>query len=215
MEVANFFTLNGVGFMGWIGTSDDHMANTPAGKWNYRAKTPYYALQLFTQRFASELVRSSVKVETYDSPAAGLVDAIPQVPYLAVVSSKSADGSRLTIMAINRHFDRSVKAKVSIAGFLPNPSAKQWRLEGTGIDANTGTRLARGIPWAKQIEDARNPRFSAGGPEEVRIVEAPLSIPGSTFEIELPRASMTCLELVADGNVALPPKSGVSPGAVE
>src|SRR5262249_12655649 len=141
MDIAIGFKLLDELFQGWIGKRN--------GQWTPTA--PYYALQLYAHHFGPVLVSSATVSPTYDSQPVGLVDALSNVPYLDVVSSRSDDGRTVYLMAINRHFDSPVRARISISGRKPVGGGTVWTLNGTGIDANTGTQLfqAPGIKWAK------------------------------------------------------------------
>src|SRR5690606_16804236 len=103
-------------------------------------------------------------------PAAGLVDAVRDAPYLEVVSSLNDDGSTLYVMAINTHFDRPIDTTIAIEGFAP-ATLRTWTLTGSGIDAHTGTELPKtpGLNWAAQTAAQPGGRFDHGGPDEVRI----------------------------------------------
>jgi alpha-N-arabinofuranosidase len=99
-DVANGFKLVDQMTSGWIGIRGSE----------YVPKAPYYAAQLFTQHFGSILLETRTNVAGYESRSLGWVDAVPYVPYLDVLSSRGEDG-RLYLMAINKHFDRSVEAE--------------------------------------------------------------------------------------------------------
>src|SRR5262245_55074219 len=128
-DIATGFKLCDELYQGWIGKRDAH----------WIPKAPYYALQLYTHHFGAVLLSSQTKSPTYDSQSAGLVDALSNVPYLDVVSSRSDDGRTVYFIAINRHFDSPVQARISISGREPAGSGTAWTLNGAGIDANTGT----------------------------------------------------------------------------
>jgi alpha-N-arabinofuranosidase len=186
VEVANFFKLVEPTFMGWIGLRD--------GK--YAAKAPYLAFQMFTQHFGSRLVHTETSSPAFDSRATGLVAAARDVPYLDAVSSLDADGRRLYLLVINKHFDDALSARVRIDGFKPDREGKRWRLSGSALDANTGTELpdVPGVDWADQVESEEK-RFDKGGPGEVGIEEGKFDA-SESFEMSFPRHSVTVLEMV-------------------
>jgi alpha-N-arabinofuranosidase len=187
VEMANYFTFAGFLYMGWISPRSGEYAYKPSS----------LAFQLYTQHFGDRVVESVTEAPTYASRSIGWVSAVPEVPYLEVVASRGADGQALYLMAINKHFDRGIRATVAISGFIPNGTGTSWTLNGTGIDANTGTELfqAPGVRWAKQAGDEPNPRIDRGGPDEVTVTSAPLSGLRSTFEYTFPPHSVTALEL--------------------
>jgi alpha-N-arabinofuranosidase len=189
VQMANFFQLVDSLYMGWIGPREEH----------YIPKAPYYALQMFTRHSGSTLVRSSSTSPTYSSSAVGTVNAVNATPYLDAMATRSADGKTLYVMAVNKSFDRPVKTRISISGFRPGTTATAWTLNGTGIDANTGTELfkAPGVKWPKQATVQSNPRFDRGGPQEVSISETKVSQVAAQFEYSFPAHSVTSLQIKA------------------
>ena len=187
LDVATGFKLSDKLFQGWIGERNGHWVST----------APYYALQMYTHHFGSVLVDSGARGPVYDSQPAGLVDALSEVPYLDVVSSRSADHRLLYVMAINKHFDAAVRARIDIRGGHPSGTGTAWTLNGTGIDANTGTQpfQAPGVHWAKQASDETNPRFERGSPDEVTVTSSKLSSVASDFDYTFPAHSVTAIEL--------------------
>jgi len=183
-DIANAFALLDIGPSAWLG---------PKGTGFYPT-APFYALQMFTQHFGTQLVSSFVVSPTYSSPPIGVVAPQLNVPYLDIVSSLSDDGKTLYIMAINKHFDQPIRATVWLNGFTPSPSGTAWALIGTGIDANTGTDFPPGL-YFPQMQDALNPRFYIGSPSEVLIVRAPQAQFGQTFTFTFQPHSVTALEL--------------------
>ncbi len=186
-EIANFFKLVGPTFMGWIGPREG----------SYVPKAPYLALQMYSSHFGSVLVGSSVKCPAYDTPPIGLMAGVENVPYLDVVASRSGDGLKVYIMAVNKHLDSPIRARITLKGFGPAPEGVAWTLNGSGIDANTGTELAEapGVTWATQAEAEPDPRFSAGGPGEVGISVSKVAGVAETFSYTFPAHSVTSLEL--------------------
>lgn len=187
VAMANHFKLVDPLFIGEIGKRQG----------SYAPAAPYYALQLFARHFGSELVRSTATGPRYNSRAIGWVRAMRDVPYLEVTAARSPDGKRLTIMVINKHFDRAMRTAISIRGFRPAARGTAWTLNGTGIDANTGTAplQAPGITWGKQAEDLVNPRFRKGGPGEVWLAGRPIGGMAPRVTWTFPAHSVTCLEL--------------------
>jgi alpha-L-arabinofuranosidase len=188
VEIANFFKLVDSLWMGWIG---------PRGG-AYLPKGPYFALQMFTVHFGSELVRSTATSPGFDNPSdVGTVSVVSGAPYLDVVASRSSDRRIVYVLAINKHLDRPILARITLHGFKPAGAGTAWVLNGTGTDANTGTELfkAPGITWAKQAMVEPNPRFDRGGPDEIRITSAPLQRVAGEFEYTFAPHSVTSLEI--------------------
>jgi alpha-L-arabinofuranosidase len=185
-DVATGFKLVDQLYQGWIGKRGD----------TWLATAPYYALQLFTHHFGSELVSSTVTGPKYDTQAIGQVDAMTAVPYLDVVSSRGGD-RKLYVIGINRNFDQPIVARIHLNGYRPAASAATWTLNGTAIDANTGTQLfqAPGVKWARQESDGPNGRFNSGGPDEIKITPGTFDKVGETFEYSFPAHSITAFEI--------------------
>lgn len=188
-EIANFHVLNDLGFMGWISSVDDSFPPRP--RWTPTAR--YYAFQLFSRHFGPLLVESDSQAPAYDTNGLGAVGAVNNVPYFDVVSSLSADRGELYVIGINKHVDSRVEAKIDLSGFVPAPSATAWTLNGTGIDANPGTKPLRGIAWGRQREDPVNPRYSKGSPGEVTLVSSEVNGVKPQFTYTFPAHSVTSL----------------------
>ncbi|MDX2149900.1 MAG: hypothetical protein SFV54_04140 [Bryobacteraceae bacterium] len=187
-QMANFHTLHDLSIMGWIGNTDGRFPPDP--KWT---PTPRYnAFRLFRRHFGETLVQTSCSSPSFDTPAVGWVDAVPQVPYLDCLASLSADGKSLYLIAINKSFDNSMDTDIQIAGFVPTASATTWTLTGDAIDAHNGTVPLQlpGVTWARQTEDWVNPGFSSG---TVSFTGA-TSPAGQRFTYRFPPRSVTSLQ---------------------
>jgi alpha-N-arabinofuranosidase len=185
VEVADFFKLSDALFMGWIGNRQ--------GNWIPNA--PYFAFQLYTQHFGNVLVDSTTEVPGYRSRAVGWVDSVSNVPYLAVLASRSTDRKKLYLMAVNRNFDQDIPTTIQIHDAKPRGRGIAWILTGSGIDANTGTELPKGAAWARQAEDDRNPRFDKGQPNEIVVKSEEVSGIGPRFDYVVPKHSVISLEV--------------------
>ena len=187
VEAAHYFKLVDQLFIGAVGKRGDAFAPTAS----------YYALQLYTRHFGARQVACRTTSPTYDSRPNGWVPAVSGVPLFETLCSLSADGKTLYLMAINKHFDRAMKASIALRGFRAGGSATAWTLNGTGIDANTGTapKQIPGITWAKQAEDEVNPRFARGGPGEVTLTSKRVRLAGSALQYTFPAHSVTVLEV--------------------
>jgi hypothetical protein len=192
-QIASAHNLNDYSIMGWIGSRNTSFPPKP--DWAPTARA--YALQMYTRHFGEKLVRSSTAVPTFNSEAVGMTDAVQNVPYLDVVTSLSADGRQLYVLGINKHFDSNIETTISLRGFVPGPQATAWTLNGTSLDANTGTGPLRvpGMRWGKQDGDDRNPRIDKGGPGEVTVSSSTVSVGGAKFTYSFPPHSVTSLVL--------------------
>lgn len=165
----------------------------------YKPTASYYALQMYTRHFGDILVQADAQSGTFNSGKAGWVDAVRDIPYLDAVASRSRDGKRLYLIAVNRHFDAPLKTRIAIRNFTPKGKARVWSLGGRGIDAHTGTAPIEvpGAVWAKPAMARRDSRFDKGGDQEVTVQQQDLAVSGS-IEYSFPPHSVTALVLDAD-----------------
>ena len=193
-EIANFWMLNDFSVLGWLGSLDGSFP-PPRPDWAPTAR--YYAFQLYTRHFGEQLVRSQTNSPTFDSPGVGLTGPVKGAPYVEAISSLSADGKQLFVLVINKHFESSADATISVKGFAPAKSGTAWTLSGTSMDANTGTVVIRvpGINWGKQVEDPKGHRFNKGGPNEVTLAASPVEGLGASFTYRFAPHSVTSLVL--------------------
>jgi alpha-L-arabinofuranosidase len=184
VDIANYFQLVDSLYMGSIGFRNGEP--TP--------KASYFALQMYTTHFGQLLVDSTTVGPTYTNEQVGRVTAIPGVPYLETVSSLSGDRRTLYLMVINKNLKQAIPAKLRFEGFSAQPKATVWQLNGTAIDANTGTQMAQNakVKWGRQASVAR---FGQGGPGEVRVEESTLQIGDGRFNYEFPAHSVTAIEI--------------------
>jgi alpha-L-arabinofuranosidase len=187
VRLANYFKLSDRLWQGLLGLHGSRLAAT----------APYYAFRMFREHFGRVLVETKTASPTWNARAAGYVPALRDVPYLAAVCSVSEDGQRLQLMVVNKHFDEAIQARIEIRGFEPQRTGRSVVLSGSGIDAHTGTQLftAPGVKWAPQAEDAVNPRFAKGAPDEITVTEHALSVEGSSFAWSFEKHSLTAIEL--------------------
>lgn len=187
VDLAAGFKLVDNAYLGWIGLRSAE----------YVPKAPYYALQLFARHFGSRVVKTATQGPTYDSPPAGLVAAVEGVPYLDVVASLSDDGGTLYVIAVNKHFTDPIRARLALQGFTPAPDGSAITLNGTGIDAHTGTELPKipGLKWARQSSAVSEPRFDRGGADQVWVGTAAVTNAAASFDYVFPAHSVTALEL--------------------
>lgn len=191
-RMAAFWMLNDMGTLGIIGSRNTKFPPQP--DWEPTAR--YYAFQLFSRHFGDRLVSTTTQSPTFDSPAVGWTSAVKDAPWLDVISSLSADGRRLHIIAINKQFDDAIVADVTIRDFVPAGTATAWTLTGKGIDAHTGTKIIQipGLRVAKQNEDPVHGRFSQGGPGEITFTSSQAEV-GPQFSYRFPARSATALIL--------------------
>jgi alpha-N-arabinofuranosidase len=200
--LANEFKLVDTEVQGWIGPRNGQ--NIP--------KAPLYALEMFSKHFGTQLIPSTVQSPTYESRSIGWVDGQPAVPYLESVSSLNDNGSQLTVLMINKHFDRAIQTTVQLGSFCPTADAIVWTLAGTALDANTGTQIvAPGVTYAPQITVVPDGRFNQGAPDEVTLSSSPLAKPAATFTYEVPARSV--VSIVIPGGPTCTASTPASPSA--
>ena len=201
VEIANFFKLVDNLFVGWIGMNND----------TYLAKAPLLAASLFTNNFGERVVISNVTSPTFDAEGVGLVPPIKAVPYLDVISSLSADGQSLFVIAINKSLDQPTTLNLSILGFAPRSTFDSVTLLATAPDANTGTKmpLVPGFTFGVPASYMPGGRILFGGPTEVQIHRSTASFSGS-FSQSLPPYSITSLHFTAQSSRGSfgPPRRG-------
>jgi alpha-L-arabinofuranosidase len=192
-QIANFHVLNDVSIMGWLGTLNGQWPSNPV----WAATARCYAFELFTKYFGARLIRSTVASPTFNTQAVGAVQAVANVPWLDVVSSLSADGKTMYVIGINKHFDENIAAAFALKSFSPAKTGVAWTVNGTGIDANTGTVPLQipGVVWALQHQDPENPQFYNGAPQQITMTSAPVSGISSNFTYTFPAHSVTALIL--------------------
>jgi len=176
------FTLLSDGFIGWLGKRN--------GEWAANAQC--FALQMFTRHFGPWRVLSYYGCPTFDSTQVGIFEAETGVPTLDVLASLDEDRRTLFLMVVNKHFDLPADAAIDLGNFRPSGAGTAWTLDGTGLDANTGTDLSG---WGLPAQDEINPRFLQGGPSEVAITSAPLDGVRREFRYRFPPHSITSIEI--------------------
>lgn len=190
VEIATFFKLTEPTFMGWIGPKD--------GK--YIAKPALLAFQFYANHFYSLLIDVDANSPTYDSPAAGVIDAVKDVPYLSVIASRDPGGKRLSLIAVNKHPSKGISAEVAFAGISELKSGTSRTLTGDSMDAHTGTELMKipGLTWETQHSMTPGVAFNAASKANVRVIEATVPVQGNTLRYLFPARSVICLELAYD-----------------
>ena len=147
------------------------------GVWQNRGITygvpAYWAFRLYSTADAIRLVDSTVKVETYDvEQGVRRIPSIRAVPYLDVAAALNADGSRLTLFAVNRNPSSEIRSKVMLSGFAAR-TAKGQQL--TAPDLYT-------------VNDA-------DAPEAVVPSTISLEVRGAELDHTFPPRSVTVIEL--------------------
>ena len=188
LDIANFFKLTEPIFLGWIG---------PHGE----RKVPFYAFQMFTQHFGSQLVATHTVSPTFSSAPVGVVAAVNQAPFVSAISSLSADRTHLYMILVNTSFADPANVTLAIKGFAPLNEATEWQLSGASPDANNGDDLLRipGLNWAEQTQSPIHPSFASGHPDAIHPVMQQIHNASATMTSTLPPLSIVALEFVRSG----------------
>lgn len=186
VDIANFFKLSEHGFMGWLGVRNGAFVPT----------APALAFRLAARHLGDRVVPSTTDSPTFDTRTVGVVEAARGVPYLEVLATRDDGASRLAILAINKHFDRPVRAEIVLEGLSGAGRTIVRTLAGRGVDAHTGTRLPPipGLTWARQASLSAD-RFEDAAPDSVTLTERAGDGVGARFVHEFPPLSVTVLEL--------------------
>lgn len=184
LDLANFFKLNDILYMGLIGRRDGNWAPT----------APYMAFRMVSRDMQPGLLAAAVDVPAYASRAIGFIDAVGRVPYLDVLATLSDDRRTLTVLLINKSLTRPVAARVGLGGARGAARLVIETLTGASADSHTGTELPRipGINWAAPKRVGPQARIDRGGPDEVRL-ERRTATPGAEVQVSVPPHSLQLL----------------------
>ena len=136
----------------------------------------YYALQMWTSHFGDVLVRNRVASDSFDVPATyGNVGPLYDVPCLAAHSSIAGD--KLYLLVINRHLTDDMPTAIHIDGFIPQPEAAVYTLNGPELESTN----------------------EHGNHDTVVIVSSGFSQASNDFTYVFPAHSVTAIELQQTG----------------
>ena len=181
------FKLNDASTQGWIGLRNRQWA----------AKAPFTAFGLFTKHFLNNVVRTSVNSPTFATRSIGWSDAQLDVPFVEATASIGDGGNAMTVVIINKHFDRAANTTVFLGSFVAETGGKVYTMSGESIDANPGVHTS--VLQAKQSVDER---YDDGGPGEIWTRTSELDAGGSTLTLQVPARSITVITL--NGHMAQP-----------
>ena len=182
LNMATYFKLFEDSFMGTIQA-------------NGAVKPSYYALQMFGKFFGTNVVKTTVVSPGYAGKAVGFVAAVPTVPYLDVVTSLSADGQKMHIIAVNKNTSAPLQATLNVTGFTALPWVVEKVLTAPALDANNGPALPviPGLSWATQMTLPQGSMFQSGAPGTVSTTVAVKTMSGNAYTFA--PLSVTALEL--------------------
>jgi len=127
---------------------------------------------MWTRHFGDVLVRNDVTCDTFDVPLTyGNVGPLSGIPYLAAHTSIAGD--KLYLLVINRHLADDIETAIHIDGFVPQPRATVYTLNGPSADSTNET----------------------GDHQTVTIVTSDISDASGDFTYAFPAHSVTTIEL--------------------
>ena len=127
----------------------------------------YLAVKLYADHLGAERVASEVTGPTFDTSREGR-----GIPYLDVAASRSSDGRRVYVKAVNTNPRQSLRTAIAVAGVSVQPRGK--------IETLTGSSLG-----------AAN---SFSNPEAVKVTAADVAA-GPSFSVDLPAHSVSVITL--------------------
>jgi alpha-N-arabinofuranosidase len=138
-----------------------------AGRHGVFVTPTYRAIQLYASNLGAERLGTTVEGPTFDVPGGSQA-----VPFVDVTASRSSDGRRFILKAVNTSLDAAVRLRVAIAGGQPSVSATQHTLTAPTLQAANS--------------------FAAPDAVSVRTRQVRA---GRTFTIDLPRHSVSVIVL--------------------
>jgi alpha-N-arabinofuranosidase len=138
-----------------------------AGRHGVYVTPTYRAMQLYASNLGAERLAAAVDSPTFEVP-----DGPTAVPVVDVTASRSADGRRYILKAVNTSLDAAVRLRVRIDG------------------GNPSTRATQHVLTAPTLQTANS--FAA--PDAVSVTTRQVTA-GRTFAVDLPRHSVSVIVL--------------------
>jgi alpha-L-arabinofuranosidase len=138
-----------------------------AGRHGVYVTPTYRAIQLYATHLGAERLDTTVQSPTFDVP-----DGPTAVPFVDVTASRSADGRRYILKAVNTNLDATARVRITVDGGKPPSQATQHTLT------------------APTLQTANS--FNAPDAVSVRTQQLPA---GRTFTVDLPRHSVSVIVL--------------------
>lgn len=133
----------------------------------------YHAIRLYNEHLGSERLAAAVKSPTFDSSKEG-----KGVPVLDVVASRSADGRRIIVKAVNTSRDRAMQTTVSVAGASIGASGTIHTLTGDTFEAANSFRTPDAVS-VRTSELKSSPQFVVTlPPHSVSVLVLPIAAAG-------------------------------------
>jgi alpha-N-arabinofuranosidase len=132
----------------------------------------YLAIRLYNEHLGRDRLAARVTSPVFDSSKEGT-----KVPVLDVVATRSADGRRLYVKAVNTSRDRALNTTITVAGATVGADGSMHTLTGPSLQAANSFRT----PDAVTVRQSKVPG-------------------GSSFTIELPAHSVSVVSLPLTGD---------------
>lgn len=128
----------------------------------------YFTSKLYATQPGVWPVGIRVTTPTVDVPARGGLPAVKQSPYLDAIALLDEDGSRLVLLAVNRHPDKPLPATVRLSDFAPSTKVRVQTLCGEGYRALNSWQEPDRVKLQESVLEL--------GPGPTRFVFAPCSV---------------------------------------
>ena len=135
----------------------------------------YHVIRLYNEHLGRDRLAARVSSPTFDSSAEGT-----RVPVLDVVASRSADGRRLFVKAVNTGRDRALQTEVAITGATVGADGTAHTLTADSLEAANSFRTPDAV--AVRTASVRSgPKFTLElPPHSVTVLTVPLAGAGTS-----------------------------------
>ena len=134
----------------------------------------YLAIRLYNERLGRDRVAARVTSPTFDSSIEGR-----RIPVLDVTASRSADGGRLFVKAVNTSREHALSTTVTVTGATVGPEGTVQTLTADSLEAANSFRTPKAVN-VRTASVPSGPRFTIEfPPHSVSVVSLPLTAPRS------------------------------------
>lgn len=134
VKIANYFKFTDNSFMGWV-------------DYEGQPKVPYYAFQMYSKYFGTQLVKSEVNNSPFfKSNKAGLTKAQEQIPEINVVAATNEKKDKLYINIVSSSWDQPRTITLDLQGFPAKENAIKRSISGSSPLSNNGPDLPQWWP---------------------------------------------------------------------
>jgi alpha-L-arabinofuranosidase len=143
---------------GWIG------GIIQASRHSVFVTPTYWAIKMYNDHLGTDRLAGEVTSPTFDTTREGKA-----IPYLDVVTTRSADGKHIFIKAVNTDQQRALRTTVSVAGARITPQGTMQVLTADRIDA-ANTFSAPNTVGVQEHKIETNQRFTVEVPRHSVVV---------------------------------------------